>query len=57
MQEDQRLDYQQRVSDLAEQILDQALANGEAFSEGLCNWAISQAEQKTPMHQGGVSAQ
>ena len=57
MQEDQRLDYQQRVSDLAEQILDQALANGEAFSEGLCNWAISQAEQKTPMHQGRVSGQ
>lgn len=37
--------YQQDISALADKFLDKALANGEPFSEGLCNWAINQAEQ------------
>jgi len=35
-----------KISDLADKYLDQALANGEAFTEGLCNWAINKAEQE-----------
>lgn len=38
--------YQIAVSDLADELLDRELAKGEAFSEALCNWAISQAEQQ-----------
>tara|TARA_R110000824_G_scaffold352539_1_gene539598 strand:- start:321 stop:482 length:162 start_codon:yes stop_codon:yes gene_type:complete len=34
------------ISDLADKYLDKALANGESFTEGLCNWAINKAEQK-----------
>ena len=34
------------ISDLADKYLDKALANGESFTEGLCNWAITKAEQE-----------
>jgi len=34
------------ISDLADKYLDKALANGESFTEGLCNWAINKAEQE-----------
>ena len=34
------------ISDLADKYLDQAMSRGEAFSEGLCNWAINKAEQE-----------
>lgn len=40
--------YQKDVSDLADEILNKAIAKGEPFSEGLSNWAISQAEQQIP---------
>jgi hypothetical protein len=33
------------ISDLADKYLDKALANGEPFTEGLCNWAVNKAEQ------------
>ncbi len=36
------------ISNLAEKLLDEAIAQGEAFTEGLSNWAISQAEQQLP---------
>jgi len=38
--------YQIEVSDLADKLLDKEIKNGAAFSEALCNWAISQAEQQ-----------
>ena len=38
--------YQVSLCDLADKHLDAALARGEAFSEGLCNWAVSMAEQE-----------
>ncbi len=41
-----REQYQRDVSDLADELLDAAIARGESFSEGLCNWAISQAERE-----------
>ena len=43
MNEQQREEWQERVSDLADEILDEAIANGEAFTEGLCNWAMNRA--------------
>ena len=33
------------ISDLADDYMDEALSNGESFSEALCNWAITRAEQ------------
>lgn len=38
--------YQEAVSDRAEQLLDAEIAKGASFSEGLSNWAISQAERE-----------
>ena len=38
-----RQDYHERVSNRADEILDEALRKGEAFTEGLTNWAINQA--------------
>lgn len=46
MNEQAREQYQIDVSDLAVRILDEALAKGEAFTEGLCNWAIAEAERQ-----------
>jgi hypothetical protein len=34
------------ISDLADKYLGKALANGEPFTEGLCNWALNKAEQE-----------
>jgi len=34
------------ISNLADKYLDKALANGDSFTEGLCNWAINKAEQE-----------
>ena len=45
MTESQREEKQQRICDLADDLLDGAIARGEAFSEGLCNWAVTKAEQ------------
>ena len=39
---------QEALSDRAEDILDKAIADGETFSEGLCNWALRLAEQQIP---------
>jgi len=46
MTKQQRIEqYQIDVSDLADKFLDRAVNNGARFSECLCNWAISKAEQ------------
>ena len=34
------------ISDLADDYMDEALSNGESFSEALCNWAITKAQQE-----------
>ena len=34
------------IQALADTYLDKALADGEPFSEALCNWAIDQAKQE-----------
>lgn len=44
-EEQNREEKQIAISDLAEKFLDEALASGEAFSEGLCNWSINKAER------------
>jgi hypothetical protein len=41
-------EWQDALFALADKLLDEALADGEAFSEGLCNWATHQAEQQIP---------
>jgi len=44
---DEQIEQKQiAISDLADKYLDKALANGESFTEGLCNWAITKAEQE-----------
>lgn len=35
-----------KLADLADQIVDRALAAGESFSAELCNWAIEQAQDE-----------
>ena len=47
-----REQYHQNISDLADELMDKAMARGEAFTEALCNWAISQAEQTIPKPEG-----
>tara|TARA_R110000796_G_scaffold168875_1_gene285784 strand:+ start:633 stop:779 length:147 start_codon:yes stop_codon:yes gene_type:complete len=37
---------QRDITELADKYLDKALAQGDAFTEGLCNWAINKAEQE-----------
>jgi hypothetical protein len=39
----ERLEYQERLSDRADQILDAAIARGEPFTEGLSTWAVEEA--------------
>ncbi len=34
------------IQELADKYLDEALANGEPFSEALCNWAIDKAKEE-----------
>ena len=43
--EEKELIYQEKVCDLAEVLLHEALAGGEVFTEGLNNWAIERARQ------------
>ena len=40
------IDKQEKIADLADKYLDEAIAKGESFSEGLCNWASHKAEQE-----------
>tara|TARA_R110000772_G_scaffold2249_1_gene7791 strand:+ start:197 stop:358 length:162 start_codon:yes stop_codon:yes gene_type:complete len=46
MTHEQIEEKQVAISDLADKYLDKALANGEPFTEGLCNWAVNKAEQE-----------
>ena len=46
MTQEQTEQHQMLLSDLADKYLDKALANGESFTEGLCNWAVNKAEQE-----------
>jgi hypothetical protein len=48
MTDEKWIEYQEQVAEMAEKILDKEIAKGEAFSEGLCNWATHQAEQRIP---------
>ena len=41
----EREEKQRQISDLAEKILNKAIAEGAAFTEGLCNAAINEAER------------
>jgi len=34
------------ISDLAEKYLDEAISNGDSFSESLCNWAMNKAKDE-----------
>ena len=45
MTDAQREEKQIKISDLAEKFLDEAIAKGESFSEGLCSWAVAKAER------------
>ena len=40
--------YQIALFNRADELLDAELAKGEAFTEGLTNWAVSQAERDVP---------
>ena len=46
MDEQQREQQQRAICELAEKYLDDALAAGKAFTEGLCNWAVNKAERE-----------
>ena len=48
MTDQQNAQWQEQVSDKADEILAAALAKGDSFSEGLCNWAIDRAEELVP---------
>jgi hypothetical protein len=37
------IEWQIKISDRADSLVERAIENGEAFTEGLCNWAINQA--------------
>lgn len=39
-------EYQEKISDLAEKLLDEAIDNGYSFSEGLCDWAFNEAQRQ-----------
>jgi hypothetical protein len=44
--QEQRRQEQIAISDLADKYLNEALASGAPFTEGVCNWAINKAEQE-----------
>jgi hypothetical protein len=46
MEEWEREEKMEKLTELADQYVDQAMANGEPFSEGLCNWAMNKALQE-----------
>lgn len=52
--EQQREQHHIAISDRADEILDQRLAAGEAFSEGLTNACIEQARREIPALTGGA---
>ena len=42
----ERYEAHVRLTDLADKIVDKAMASGEPFSEELCNRALDEAEQQ-----------
>ena len=44
LQEKLNADHQKRVSDLADDLVSEAMNQGEPLTEGLCNWAMEEAE-------------
>jgi hypothetical protein len=46
MTDQQRETKQIAISDLADKYMDEAMRQGDAFSEALCNWAINKAERE-----------
>lgn len=48
VREEYRGRWQAQVSDRAEELLDAKLAQGEAFTEGLCDWATARAHEEIP---------
>ena len=46
MTSQEREEKQIAISDLADKYMAEAMRQGDAFSEGLCNWAINKAEQE-----------
>lgn len=46
MTDEQYLLEQQRVSDLADKLLAERIAEGTPFSHGLCEWALNEAERR-----------
>ena len=37
------IEWQMKISERADSLVETAIENGQAFTEGLCNWAINQA--------------
>lgn len=48
MNDAQRAEYLDNVTAKADEFLDDAVARGEAFTEGLCSWAIDRALEIVP---------
>ena len=46
MTDEQYLLEQQRIADLADKLLDERIAEGLPFSQGLCDWALNEAERQ-----------
>ena len=46
MTSEQMEQKEMEITDLAEKFVTKEMDSGEPFSEGLCNWAISKAEQE-----------
>ena len=43
---DMDIERLEAISDLADRYLDEAIAEGDTFSEALCNWALNKAQQE-----------
>ena len=41
-----QIEYQKQVEAVADRLVEEALARGEAFSEALCSWAWNEAERR-----------
>ena len=46
------LDYQEKLSDRVDAILDAEIAKGEPFTEGLSDWAVGEALREIGHFQG-----
>lgn len=46
------LDYQEKLSDRVDAILDSEMAKGEPFTEGLSDWAVEEALREIGHFQG-----